>query len=122
MSGFLWHGNESKLLSAATEGRIVLFSSPALYDEFSRVLSYERLAPFVSDKTKILEKFRGLAVFVLPKECVAIIKDDPADDRVLECALAADVNLIVSGDNHLLKLRTFRSIPILTTQEALAKI
>jgi hypothetical protein len=50
------------------------------------------------------------------------VKEDPADDKVLECALAADADFIVSGDKHLLKLREFRGIPIITTKQALEKL
>lgn len=50
------------------------------------------------------------------------ITRDPDDDHVLAAALGAEAQLIVSGDRDLLDLKTFRSIPILATREALALI
>ena len=43
---------------------------------------------------------------------VEIIKIDPPDNRILECAAAARSDYIVSGDDHLLRVKTFRDIPI----------
>lgn len=48
------------------------------------------------------------------------VKENPADDRYLEAALAGDAPYIVSGDKHLLKLQEYRGIHILTPKEFLA--
>jgi uncharacterized protein len=47
---------------------------------------------------------------------------DPDDDEVLALAFAAQVDLIVSGDDHLLSLKTFRGIPLVTAAEAANRI
>ena len=47
---------------------------------------------------------------------------DPDDDAVLACALAAQADFVVSGDDNLLVLREFAGIPILTAAAALQKI
>ena len=122
MSGFLWRGSEFRLLSAVVERKAILFSSPALLSEFARVLSYERIRPFVGDPRVLIEKLESIAIFVKPKEGVTVVKEDPQDDKVLECALAADADFIISGDKHLLKLRKFRGILIITTPQALEKL
>ncbi|GEM_PF-6342315 len=44
-------------------------------------------------------------------------KDDPDDNMILECAIAGNVDCIVSNDKHLAKLKKFRNIPILTPDE-----
>ena len=53
------------------------------------------------------------AKLVRPREALAIIRDDPDDDRILECAIEADAQLIVSGDRHLKNIKAFRGIPII---------
>ena len=50
---------------------------------------------------------------VVIKEHLTVIKDDPDDDRILECAVAAQADLIISMDHHLLKLKHFRNIGII---------
>jgi predicted nucleic acid-binding protein len=53
-----------------------------------------------------------VATVVEPKIALRVIKADPDDDRILECALAGDADLIVSGDHHLTKLKDFEGIGI----------
>jgi predicted nucleic acid-binding protein len=48
---------------------------------------------------------------------LAVIKADPDDDRVLECAIAGRADHIVSGDRHLLKLGSYKNIPIVTVRQ-----
>ena len=119
ISGFLWRGSEFELLAAMGARKALLFSSPALFSEFVRVLSYERIRSFVSDPEAVVRQFRDLAVFVNPRHAVDVVKEDSSDNRVLECALGAQADLIVSGDKHLLKLGAFRDIPIVRTKKAL---
>ena len=47
---------------------------------------------------------------------------DPDDVAVLACAVAAEVDAIITGDKDLLALATFRGIPIITVDEALEKL
>ena len=52
--------------------------------------------------------------FVIPEESIRFIEDDSKDDKFLEVAVAGKADVIVSGDKHLLALKEFRSIPIIT--------
>jgi uncharacterized protein len=47
------------------------------------------------------------------------IKDDADDDKILECAISAESDYIISGDKHLIKLKSFRNIKILRPAEFL---
>ena len=49
---------------------------------------------------------------VRPKTRVDVVVEDPDDDRVLEAAAAGEADVIVSGDRHLLRLRSWQGIPI----------
>jgi predicted nucleic acid-binding protein len=53
---------------------------------------------------------------------VAAITDDPDDNRILEAALAAKADAIVSGDKHLLDLGTWNGIPILSLADFLSRL
>ena len=57
------------------------------------------------------------AEFVTPQEQIEIVVADLTDNKFLEAAVAGKVNFIVSGDNHLLELKPFREIPIITARE-----
>ncbi len=58
--------------------------------------------------------------FVTPLETVNSILADSTDNKFLEAAIAGKANIIVSGDDHLLELKSFRKIPILTEREFIA--
>ena len=66
---------------------------------------------------KITRYIYQFSEFVIPEEKIKLIKADPADDKFLEAAIAGKVDFMVSGDDHLLELREFRSIPILSGRE-----
>ncbi len=56
-----------------------------------------------------------------PEEAVEVIEDDPTDNRILECALAAGADTIVTGDKkHLLPLGSFRDVSIIGLRDFLA--
>lgn len=122
VSGFLWRGNEFRLLTAITERKALLFLSPPLLQEFARVITYPKLKPFVANANALVEKLKSLAIVIKPIKPVNAVKEDPSDNRVLECALAAYADFIVSGDKHLLKLKKYEGISIVTTKKALSKI
>jgi predicted nucleic acid-binding protein len=63
------------------------------------------------------------AELVFPSIRVPGATPDPFDEMVLECALSGEVDLIVSGDKkHLLLLRKFRDIPIISPTELMRRI
>lgn len=59
---------------------------------------------------------------VVPAIIPPTIADDPDDDAVLACAVAAEADYMVSGDPHLLTLEQFRHIPILTPAQAVDQL
>jgi uncharacterized protein len=62
-------------------------------------------------------KLAGIANHVMPTEKLSVIKEDPDDDRILECAAEAKSNFIVSEDKHLLRLGHFGDVRIVTIRD-----
>jgi predicted nucleic acid-binding protein len=54
---------------------------------------------------------------VAPRTAVKAVVDDPDDNRIVECALEAQAQVVVSGDHHLLALKKYRSISIVTPRQ-----
>jgi uncharacterized protein len=50
------------------------------------------------------------------------LKEDPADDRILECAVSAGSDYIVTGDRDLLRLKQYDSIRIVKVADFMAAI
>jgi len=63
------------------------------------------------------EKLRALGNHVVPAETLHIIKEDPDDDRILECAAAAKSDFIVSEDKDLLRLGQFGNARIVSIRD-----
>ncbi len=80
------------------------------------------LAQSNTSRERTLAEVRQLAEVVEPSPLPQPVCRDPDDDAVLALAVAARVDLIVSGDGDLLSLGGFRGIPIITPAEAIAKI
>ena len=72
--------------------------------------------------SEVFDGYAALATIVAPAGIASIVTKDPADDAVLACALAAQADLIVSGDTHLRDLKTYHGIPIITAIDALRQI
>lgn len=119
-------GKPSQLLSAAREQRIELFTSAALLAELLDVLPRQQfnLKIQAADLSipQLVHRYASLTAQVIPAEFHPHIPEDPDDDAVLACALAAQVDLIVSGDAHVLNLKHYHRIQIVNAAEALRKI
>lgn len=115
ISGIGWSGPPRAILDVAIEGDFVLLISADLLAEVRRVLTYPRLRVLPQARVQeVLALLPLVAHMVEPEHRVAIIRQDPPDNRVLECALAGEATHIVTGDNHLLGLKSFQGIPIMT--------
>ena len=92
--------------------------SAEMLDEFQGVLQGRKFRyPGAIVRTFMNEL---LSVSELVRPTTKVIKADPADNRILECALESRVACIVTGDRHLLELRQFEGIPILAVATFLA--
>lgn len=125
VSGLLWLGMPGRLLEAAANGRITLYTSPKLVAELRSTLNYHRLAARVKRSgltlDELITRYLNVAIIVEPATLPQIVRD-PDDDHVLACALGARAELIVTGDKDLLSLDNFEEIPIVSTAEALRRI
>lgn len=122
VSGLLWQGNAGKLIDAAHAALVTLHTSAPLLAELRDVLQREKftkpLAALGLSATEIFEGYAALAAVVIPAIIPTTVVDDPDDDAVLACAVAAEADYVVSGDPHLLRLEQFRNIPIVTPAQA----
>ena len=126
ISGLLWRGNPRRILDAARDGIIELFTSPVLLEELEDVLSREkfvaRLAAANVTVQDLVSGYSALATVIEAEAIEPVILVDPDDDAVLACALAADAEVIVSGDGDLLVLKKHKDIRILTATELLVEL
>jgi putative PIN family toxin of toxin-antitoxin system len=127
VSAFLWQGTPGRLLEMAGEKQVRLFSSRALLDELADVLGHQKLAKSVAATgltvPQMLANYRKVITLVTARQLPQQVSPDADDDAVLSAAQAAKADLIVSGDRkHLLILKRFEGIPIVTAAQAVAMI
>ena len=73
---------------------------------------------------KVREAVRAIsqvATVLRPRPTLHILKDEP-DNRILECAIAAQAEFVVSGDRHLLALKHHANITMISLAEFLTKL
>lgn len=98
-------------LSRAVERTaFTVFISDDIFREVERKLKEKAIAR--KDVVSLLELMDEAAMRVYPREKINTIKTDPDDNMVLECAVEAKAQLIISADPDLYKLKTFRAIVI----------
>jgi putative PIN family toxin of toxin-antitoxin system len=124
--GLLWHGNPGKLIDAAQARSVTLYASAPLLAELHGVLVREKFAKHLQVRglsaTQVFEGYAALTTVVVPAIIPPAIVEDPDDDSVLACAVAAKADLVVSGDPHLLKLEQYERVPIVTPAEAVERL
>lgn len=117
VSGTLWHGNPRRILDAARDDLIELFTSKALLAELQNVLGRGKFAErlLLSNHTayEVVRNYAYLATVIHVEETERVVIRDPDDDAVIACAKASHYDFIVSGDNDLLELGEYQGIRIL---------
>ena len=110
-----------KVLRILERHGIVLLTSQVLLDELTHTLR-KKIGYTADDAAQVIKEMRRVADVVLPTTHVDVVRHDPTDNHVLECAHDGRADCLVSGDKkHLLPLRFFRGIPIITAAELLRK-
>ncbi|MCG2693261.1 putative toxin-antitoxin system toxin component, PIN family [Candidatus Parcubacteria bacterium] len=123
VSGFLWKGIPSRILDLIKANSWQLCLTPKLLEETERVLHYERLLIplFLSGKStnEIIGSLEQTGVVLPDCRGLKIIKEDPTDNIILGAGLSHNVDYIISGDKHLLKLKSFQDVLIVSPRQFL---
>jgi putative PIN family toxin of toxin-antitoxin system len=117
------HSKQRRILGACLFKKYLLIESADLLNEFVKVISRPKFS-FVSgeERNDLVTRLMSHCEIVESKKELNIIKQDPADNRVLECSLEGKADYIITGDRHLLNLRQFGKTEILTASEFLQKV
>ena len=123
ISGLLWQGVPGNLIEAAQARQIVLVATIPLLAELRGVLQREKFKRQLEARgvevEDLLDGYIELVEVVPPAELSVTVARDPTDDVVLAAALAGGAELIVSGDAHLLNLKRYQDIAIVTASSAM---
>lgn len=123
VSGLLWPGPPNQILKWARERILEIVACEQTADELKRVLQYKRFAQRLStldtNAAQVFAYFQNLVFFVATPELIPeYIVEDAFDNFFLALASHNNARLIISGDHHLLNLREYERIQIVTPSEA----
>ena len=117
ISGIFFSGPPSQILKAWANKKLQLVLSQPILEEYQRV-SEELSSKFPSiDISQILDFVMIHGLFVDTQGYSIAVCDDPDDDKFIECAVAGNCKIIISGDKHLLKLSKYRGVAVLVPRD-----
>ena len=118
ISGTFWTGDSFRILDLIDRKKIICVLSEQIIEEYYKTAQSNEILEKMEKKRLIIlsvaMRVISNATMVFPRKRIYEIHDDPDDNKILECAVAGEVDIIVTQDNHLLKLKEFEGITILS--------
>ena len=119
ISSTQWENSVSRrLLNMMIEKDVEIYITDFVIEEFSRVLKRD-FKYNEDDVERFIEIVLSFVKLVVTKNEVNLIKDDPSDNRIIECALESKSDYILTYDKHLLKIKEYKGIKIIKPEEFL---
>ena len=121
ISAIFWGGKPRAIVDLGRSGQVLIFTSLEIQAELERKL---RTKFGLSDQeaAQILLDFSTFTKLISTSQRITVIEDDPDDDKFIECAVSSRSIFIVSGDKHLLNLKSYDDIKILKASDFLSII
>lgn len=119
LSSTLWNNSEAqKLLFKLIRKNVQIYSSVEILSEYQEVLKRDF---DYSDKeiSYIMEKIFTFTTLIKPKKRIDVVKDDPDDNKIIECAIESSSKNIITYDKHLLNIGEYEGIKIIKPKEAM---
>ncbi len=126
VSGFLFGGLPLRVLDAGRSDIIELCTSQVLLDEFAEVIERPHFDRKFEEtgisRRRMVSDYAEISTVITPAKLSEHVSRDPDDDEVIACALAADCEFIVTGDNDLLVLKEYQGVTIVTAADFLKEL
>ncbi len=119
VSALLFGGPPREILNMIVAGAVNCSVSPPILVELQDVLRRPKFGVSPQQALAVVEDLSALCTIVNPLERISAVRADADDDCILECTLEARAGIIISGDAHLLDLRTYEGIRIMNPSEFL---
>jgi len=119
LSATLWDGSVAqKLLFQFIKRRDSIYTTSEILSEYQEIL--KRDFDYTDEEIKrIMEKVFQFATLIEPKNKLNVVKEDPDDNMIIECAAESKSDYIITYDRHLLKLEKYADIRIIKPEEAM---
>ncbi len=117
VSSIFWgKGNPHMVVELALGRKIQVFVSIDILKELEKVLlrDFEEPPEMVARQLSLVLDY---SVVIMPNVKIDVVKDDPDDNKILECAVACNADYVVTGDKHLLVFSAYEQIKIVSAKE-----
>ncbi|MBI4130649.1 putative toxin-antitoxin system toxin component, PIN family [Candidatus Roizmanbacteria bacterium] len=121
LSGIIFGGKPKIILSLIQSNKLQNYTSLQILLELSDKL-HQKFLWTALDVQYALKAISITSIVIKPKLPLTVIRQDPTDNKILECARDAKVDYIITGDKHLLQLKRFGGIEIVRPGEFLKKM
>ena len=111
-------GNPARIFELFLNGTILNYTSKEILDEIREVLSRPHFAISLETQSFVMNALENYSIIITPESKIHAVDHDPDDNKFIDCALSAKA-VIISGDNHLLKLKKCQEVYILSPREFL---
>ena len=101
----------------AIKGDFTLYSSVAILHETAQKLR-EKFGWEENRIERLLKAIAKIAIVIKTRPHLHLLADEP-DNRIIECAMKAKAEFIVTRDKHLLSLKHFQDIDIISLSDFL---
>ena len=121
ISAIFWGGKPREVVDLGRDENMLIFTS----SDIEREIAEKLRTKFRLDEEETNQIIADFSTFTIPvkiKKQIQAVLDDPDDDKFIECAVSCGADFIVSGDQHLLRIKEFAGIKILTAAEFLPLI
>ena len=121
ISATFWTGDSFKIVDKIDKKKIICILSKEILLEYNKIMNSDEMIEKIKEKdliiSRVIQKMIINSKIVEPITKLDIIKEDKSDNKILECAKTGNVDYIITKDNHLLKLKEFEGIKIVTPRE-----
>lgn len=119
ISAIVFGGVSREVLDLAIQQKVRLCISDPILDELQGVLRRTKFG-YSSEQIRLISRnILSVSDLIETTQEVDVIKSDPADNAILDCAWSGNASFIVSGDNHLLRLKEFEGIKLVSPRQFL---
>jgi putative PIN family toxin of toxin-antitoxin system len=118
LSGIIFGGNARHILDLIIDRKITAITSTAILLEISEKL--EKKFKWGKDQIVLTIKTVGkTAAVIIPKKRLNLVKKDKNDNKIIEAAIESEANYIITGDKHLLQIKKYQNIKIVSPTQFL---
>jgi len=124
VSGTFWTGQSFAILELADKEKIRIVTTLPIIREYQDVIGRAEILEKTTESQRknardTVRKLLTKAEVVEPRQEIHAVKDDPDDNKIIEAAVAGNAGYIITQDKHLLSLKNYAGIRIMTPEDFL---